>query len=117
MSKGIRVSDGIRDARQDRTKLRCQTRAEVSDESEWNWSVRWGQKCQTKLNEVKVSDRVRDIDNWMESTIQWARSILGKGVYGSGNSWIEVGRIGAEWIECKGLNKFKWCKLDNDITR
>jgi hypothetical protein len=30
-----------------------------------------------------------------------------KGIYGSGNSWIEVGMIGVEWIECKGLNKFK----------
>jgi hypothetical protein len=30
-----------------------------------------------------------------------------KEVYGSGNNWIEVGRVGVEWIGYKGWNKFK----------
>jgi hypothetical protein len=34
----------------------------------------------------------------VESTIQGLGSTLGKGVYGSGNNWMEVERIGVEWI-------------------
>jgi hypothetical protein len=35
----------------------------------------------------------------VESTIQGSASTFRKGVYGSGNNWMEVERIGAEWIE------------------
>jgi hypothetical protein len=58
-------------------------------------------ECRIKIkvsDEVEVSDEVGDMDSRAESTIQKSGSTLGKGVYRSGNDWMEVERIGAEWI-------------------
>jgi hypothetical protein len=46
-----------------------------------------------------VSDDVGNMDSRAESTIQRSGNTLGRGVYGSGNNWMKVERIGAEWIE------------------